>query len=277
MPIICVSMELGALSKEVTEGLAAELALRLVYPQVLNGTAQRMGTPTAYVKRVVEGRAGLLDRRNVSPENLKIFVGAELTAIAAQDNVAFRGWGAEELFRSVPQVASIRITAPFEDRVRNLMESLDTDDREEIVRAIRRSDAAYASSLYQNGQIENFGVHHLVLNTGRCTIDHCVQQIVALMEHPQFQQTEESHKMLANMALEASVRAALRRAEGTRTTNVWIRTVDGVVWLEGMVETRQEREVVETVAASEPGVAHVYNMLRTMREGRHFTRTAANF
>ena len=275
MPIICVSMELGALSKEVTQGVSRELGVRPVYPELLDGAARRMGAPFERIKNVVEGRAGHLAQRQLPEEDLKIFVGAEITAVAAQDNVAFRGWGAEQLFRTIPQVASIRVTAPFEHRVRNLMEQLDCDDRDEIVRAMKRSDAAYASALYRSGP--DHEAHHLVVNTERCTIEHSVQQIVALLDHPQFRQTEESLKMMTDIALEAAVKAALRHTEATSTTDVWVRAVDGSVWLEGMVDTDEQRSAVAAVAASQTGVERVYNMLRPMKEKQHFVRIAANF
>jgi len=133
MPIVCVSMELGALSKEVTQGVSRELGVRPVYPEVLDGAARRMGAPIERIKGVVEGRAGYFEQRRLSGEDLKIFVGAEITAMAAEDNVAFRGWGAEELFRTVPEertaVATVAASQDGVERVYNMLRPMKEKQR----------------------------------------------------------------------------------------------------------------------------------------------------
>ena len=66
-------------------------------------------------------------------------MGEEILDLANRGNVLIRGWGSTLLLRTVPHIPCIRVCAPFEDRVRSLMQRLDTDDeafiRDEIAGA----------------------------------------------------------------------------------------------------------------------------------------------
>ena len=142
-------------------------------------------------------------------------------ALADGGNVVLRGWGATCLLRPVPHVVCVRVTRSFEKRVEWLMGHLGTDDLEFAEAEVRRSDQAHASRMN-----DQFGVtwgdpvlYDLVLNTDRVSVDSCVAQISQLASRPEFAETPESRALLANMALEARVRAALPRV---------IQTVRGV-------------------------------------------------
>jgi hypothetical protein len=187
--------------------------------------------------------------------------------------VVLRGWGATCLLRPVPHVPCIRILRPFAKRVQWLMAELDTDDLDMAEAEIRRSDEANAARMH-----EQFGVtwgdpvlFDLVLNTDRLSVDTCVQQIKALMTRPEFAETEASRALLAGMALQARVRAALRAQESTREVNISIEGSGNHIALRGIVVSAGERTAVEQVAAAVPGVAAVDNQLRVMAASRLFT------
>ncbi len=124
---------------------------------------------------------------------------------------------------------------------------------------------------------EQFGVtwgdpvlYDLVLNTDRVSVDSCVELIRLMTQRPEFAETSESRALLANMALEARVRAALKEHEETRDISITIQAKQGDVKLRGIVLDAEEREQAEHVAIAVPGVSGVTNELRLMTGTRRF-------
>jgi osmotically-inducible protein OsmY len=113
-------------------------------------------------------------------------------------------------------------------------------------------------------------LYDLVLNTERISVESCVQQIRALMERPEFSETEASRALLQDLALQARVRAALRADQRTRDVNVVIDSIAGRVALRGIVATAEELVATAQVAATAPGVTDIDNQLRVMATTRQF-------
>ena len=174
------------------------------------------------------------------------------------------------LLRPVPHIVCVRICAPFETRVRSLMQRLDTDDEEFIRDEIQRSDEAHAAAMQSRFHV-TWGdplLYDLTLNTERVAIDSCVEQIVALTRRPEFGETPESRAKLDNLALEARVRAAFLADPETEDVRVTVVADGGKVALQGMVDTEKERAAASRVAKSVSGVTAVHSGLRTIRRPR---------
>jgi len=166
----------------------------------------------------------------------------------------------------------VRITRSMKKRVEWLMAHLETDDAEFAESEIRRSDEAHATRMHAQ-----FGVtwgdpvlYDLVLNTDRLSIDSCVAQIRTLTERPEFAETPASRALLANMALAARVKAALKDEEATTDIRVTVEAEQGRVTLRGIVLDAEERTLTQDVAARVDGVKGIDNQLRLMTSSRRF-------
>jgi cytidylate kinase len=273
MPVIAMTQEMGSLAKDVALQLAQSQNLAVMRHEMIDHLAQKMDMTKSVIRRLREGKAGLVDRLTVDKESMALYTAQEMFELASRGNVVLRGWGATCLLRPVSHVACVRITRSFKKRVEWLMERLETDDAEFAEAEIRRSDAAHASRMHQQ-----FGVtwgdpllYDLVLNTDRVSVESCVEQIRNLMNRPEFQETAESRAMLANMTLEARIRAALKDNAATRDVSVTIESSGGKVALRGIVLNAEEHSQVEKIAAAVPGVANVDNQLRLMAKSKRFT------
>jgi cytidylate kinase len=231
-----------------------------------------MHVSRSLITRLREGQAGAIERFKADREGMAIYSAEEVLEIAARGNVVLRGWGATCLLRPVPHVVCVRVTRPFARRVEWLLAELDSDDAESAEDEIRRSDQAHASRMHAQ-----FGVtwgdpllYDLVLNTERISVESCVQQIRALMERPEFRETEASRALLHDLLLQARVRAALKADERTREVNVTIDSAAGHVTLRGMVASAGELAATAEVAAATPGVAGLDNQLRVIARSRRF-------
>jgi cytidylate kinase len=273
MPVIALTQEMGSLAKDVALRLAEAGKLGVVRNEVVENVAGRMHVPASLIRRIREGKAGLVERLSTDKQQLALFTAEEVFAQAERGNVVLRGWGATCLLRPVQHVVRVRVTRPFEARLAWLMEHLGTEDRDAAESELRRSDAAHASRM--NAQ---FGVtwgdpllYDLVLNTERVSVESCVEQILQLAARPEFQETPQSRATLAGLALSARVRAALKANEPTGDVDVQIEARDGRVTLSGIVANERERAEAERVATTVAGTGKVDNKLHLMTITRKFT------
>lgn len=273
MPVIAMTQEMGSLAKDVAQELAATLNLSMLRHEVVDHVAGKMHVSTSLIKRLREGKAGLIERATTDRARVALFSSEEVFERANQGHVVIRGWGATCLLRPVPHVVTVRITRSFPKRVEWLMNHLETDDRDFAEGEIRRSDHAHASRMHQQ-----FGVtwgdpvlYDLVLNTDRLSVHSCVEQIRQLTQRPEFQESEASRQLLANMALSAHVRSALKAQDSTQEVNITVEAQKGRILLKGIVVNEQEHKDAESVAAGVQGVLSVDNRLRLMKATRTFT------
>ena len=273
MPVIAMTQEMGSLSKDVAMELATSMNLAVMRHEVVDHVAGKMHVSTSLINRLREGKAGIIERVTTDAERVALYSAEEMFELANKGNVVLRGWGATCLLRPVQHVVCVRITRSFGKRVEWLMNNLETDDREFAENEIRRSDHAHASRMHQQ-----FGVtwgdpvlYDLVLNTDRLSVHSCVEQIRQLTTRPEFQESEESRKFLANMTLAARVCAALKTHEPTQEVNITIEARNGRLLLSGIVLNPAEKNEVEKVTAQVAGVSGVDSKLRLMSPSRTFT------
>lgn len=273
MPVIAMTQEMGSLAKDVALELAQRANLAVMRHEVLDNVAGKMHVPSSLISRLREGKAGLVERLTTDRERVAVYTAEEVFALAAKGNIVLRGWGTTCLLRPVAHAITVRITRSFDKRVEWLMEHLETDDESFAAAEVRRSDDAHAARIKAQ-----FGVtwgdpllYDLVLNTDRVSVQSCAEVIQQLAARPEFQETEQSRAMLANLALSAAVRAALKANESTRETNIEIESQGGKVVLRGIVLNADERAEAQRVAGTVAGEANVDNQLRLMVISRRFT------
>ena len=272
MPVIAMTQEMGSLAKDVSLRVADALGLAVMRHEAIERVADRAQVSSSLIGRLRDGKAGLVERLTTDKRSVALYTAEEVFSLADGGDVVLRGWGATCLLRPVPHVVCVRITRSMKKRVEWLMAHLETDDAEFAEAEIRRSDDAHAARMHAQ-----FGVtwgdpvlYDLVLNTDRLSVDSCVAQIRALVERPEFAETPASRALLANMALAARVKSALKDNEATGDIRVTVEADQGKVKLSGIVLNAQERALTEGVASQVEGVGSVDNALRLMTVPRRF-------
>jgi cytidylate kinase len=273
MAVIALTQEMGSLAKDVALRLAEAGGMATMRNEVVENVAGRMQVPASLIRRLREGKAGLVERLSTDRDQVALYTAEEVFAQAVRGNVVLRGWGATCLLRPVRHVVRVRVTRPFEQRLGWLMDHLGTDDREAAETELRRSDAAHHARM--NAQ---FGVtwgdpllYDIVLNTDRIAVESCVEQILQLARRPEFEETAESRAVLEGLALSARVRAALKANASTGDVDVQIESRDGRVTLSGIVVNEREKEEAERIASTVAGLGRIDNRLHLMTVTRRFT------
>jgi len=250
------------LGKDVARGLGEALGLPVIYHEVIDHLADRLRVRKSHVIRLLDGSAGLLERLSADKTSLALYTADEVYGLAAsctdKGGAIIRGWGATQLLRDIPHVVCVRVCAPFELRKTRMMERLASDDGERVAEEIRANDEAHSAIMRRHFGVQWTEPEHydVVLNTKRVSVDGCVSEVLTLARSPQFEETERSRARLADLALAARVRAALRRAPETREARVQVSSAGGRITLSGASSTDEMLAFVE-VASAVPGVRDV--------------------
>jgi len=265
MPLIAMTREMGSLGKDVAAGIAARSGKRVVYHEIIEPIANKMRLRKSHVERFLDGKSGVWERLTTDKTSLSIFTADETFRFLRDGSTGvIRGWGAVHLLKDVPHVIRVRVCAPMETRVTRMMERLATDDRANVESEIQLSEEAHTAITKRH-----FGVnwrdpelYDLVLSTERLSVDECVEEVASIMQKKCFQETPESMRKLANLALEWSVRSALRRDERTADASFTVECTDAVAKLAGVVDTQAEASAAGEVAGAVEGVKSVDNQLK---------------
>jgi cytidylate kinase len=251
MAVIAMTREMATRGKDVAAGLAQRLGLTVVHHEVVeHDIAERSGIRESEVHRFLEGEASLLERWKIDRKRLSRYTAQEILELAVKGNVLIRGWGATYLLRSVPHVACVRICAPMAMRENVLMDRLGISDPAFARREIERNDAAHNGTMQKLFGIDwtDASLYAIVLNTGRVSIEDCIEHIVRLTESPAFHETPRSRGGLIDQLVETRVRGALDRrfgGSGTAIPGFDATVSSGKVTLSGA--TSDERLIVEAV------------------------------
>jgi cytidylate kinase len=265
MPLVAMTREMGSLGKDVAAGLAKELGVPLVHHEIIDSLADKMRLRKSHVVRLLDGQAGILERLTADDTSMSIFTEAELCSLAMRGKGAIiRGWGATHLFHRVPHVVRVRVCAPQPLRVKRMLERLRTQDEDFVAEEIRRSDEAQSAIMrrYFNVDWTDCTHYDLVLSTERVSVAQCIERVLGLVRSPEFAETEASRRQLADVTLQAGVRAALRGDQRTRELRVAVEASDGVVKLTGLADNEDQTSTAQELAAAVPGVARVTSDLR---------------
>jgi len=265
MPLVAMTREMGSLGTDVAAGVAARSNRKVGYHEIIEPIASKMRLRKSHVERFLDGRAGLWEKLTTDKTSLSIFTADETLRFLRDGSTGvIRGWGAVHLLRNIPHVVRVRVCAPLETRVSRMMERLATDNRETVENEIQLSEEAHSAITKRH-----FGVnwrdpelYDLVLCTERLSVDECVDEIDGMMKRKCFQETDDSVRMVEDLAAEWAVRSALRRDDRTARTHVTIECNRGTARLLGVVDTQSEANAAGEVAAGVEGVKQVDNQLK---------------
>lgn len=266
MPLVAMTREMGSLGKDVAAGIAARTNRKVVYQEIIEPIANKMRLRKSHVERFLEGKSGIWERLTTDRTSLSIFTADETFRFLRDGSTAvIRGWGAAHLLKNVPHVVRVRICAPMELRIERMMQRLGTENRATVENEINLSEEAHGAITRRHFGVNWKDAEHydVVLSTERLSVDECVEEILALMKRPSFQETPESLRRLEDLALEWAVRSALRRDPRTADASIAVKGDGGTARLQGVVQGPEQAAAIAAVAATAEGVSSVDNQLKS--------------
>ena len=262
MAIVTIAHETGSGGPEIGIELAKRLGFRYVDREMLSEAAQRYGVGEDKLTELDEKKPSLFERFDVETRQYITVIQSALLDQAELDNVVINSRGGQMLLRGLSHVLRVFVIAPFELRVKRVMDKMAGQAQEGVdvrttVEMVRRSDQE------KHGRIRylydvNWGdpaLYDLVLNTEKVTVDAAVGALAGLVRS--LVVTEESLQQVRDRALSSRVRAALAAHPDTRKYRLTVEADRGLIRLEGTAALERAAEVAWTV----PGVVDVKGQL----------------
>jgi cytidylate kinase len=258
MTIVAISRELGSGGNAIAAAVAKALDFEYVEREILLRAARVHEVPEEKIAEVDERRLSLWERFDEEKRRYLIFIEAAYYSFAEKGNVVTAGRGGPFFLRDVSHALKVRIMAPFEVRVRRVMEQEKLDHKAAAAR-VRNYDRELS------GRIDYlFGLdwtlpenYDLVINTGNDAWEFYTDLLVSAARHPQYQPTPESQQRVRDLSLAAQVRAAIAKDLVTKNINVEIAAQAGRVALKGVVFSPAMMDAAAEVAKRVPGVSSV--------------------
>jgi cytidylate kinase len=263
MTIIAMTREMGTLGKEVAREFARRRNHSVVHHELVESADERRHPrDESEVYRFLEGSKEELDRWRNNRSHGGYLTAEEVFEIAIEGDTLIRGWGACRLLKSVPNVLSVRVCAPMEFRIEQIMQRLGVDERA-ARREIKRSDAAHSRTFLRFFE-EDWSDpvnYDLVLNTAHLTPKVCADILVDTVASPSFEEGEETRRDLADRLLEARIATALRKAPELERSgrHIQILVEASEVRLYGVVKDGMSKQSAEKIARAQSGVRSVRN------------------
>lgn len=238
MAIITVSR--GSMSGG--EALAKALSERLGWPavsrEVVTDAAEKHGVSERLVAEQLTKGPGWFKRYTAERRLYLIAVESALLERALAGSYIYHGYAGHLLLKGIPGVLKVRLIAPMEYRVRNVMERKGFS-REEGLRYIQQVDkerAQWTQFLYNVdwGDPSNYDV---VFNLLSLPVENIAGMICQAVAAPEFEDSPESRAIFAQAHLAARVKARLAQHEATRGMDLDITAREGVIKVSGTLVT----------------------------------------
>ncbi|MFQ5802794.1 MAG: cytidylate kinase family protein [Candidatus Methylomirabilales bacterium] len=269
MPIIAMTKEMGSLGTFIGKEVAQKLGYEFIRQDIVREAAREYHTLEEKIVEAVEEKPGFFEVFTETARRHHIFVAAEVYEFGLRERVVIMGRWSTYLLKEVDHAVRIRVCAPLDIRVHRVMERFSIGEAEARKR-IQNYDEGAASRIRQFFEVEWADplLYDLTINTAKVSLTTGVAQVRKLMEAPEFQPTDSSLKRLQDLALAAKVRATLKSHRQTARLDVDIVGSHGEVILRGVVPEFLDRQEIERVARTAPGVHSLRSELIVLEEHR---------
>lgn len=263
MSVITISRQLGSLGTEIAQGVAGRLRYEYVDKERIAKALVDYGVPAPEVEKFDERKPPFWDSWQVERKKFIHSLQGVIFDFARKGNVVLVGRGGQILLKNLPGIFHLRVVAPFDFRLRQLLQEVKGDEKQ-AERVLRRSDRDSA------GFIQSFfdvnwdapELYDLVINTQKVRLETAISMILLAVQTPEIREGEkETSEKLGTLALLQRVEAAIMGVLGIDIRHINIQVDGGAVTLRGAVGSVKDKENCERAVAAIPGVCKVDNQL----------------
>jgi cytidylate kinase len=260
MSIVAISETVGSQADEIGRALARRLGYEFEDREIIAKAAERFGESLLELTHVTEEKPGLLERFTHARDHYLSAVEATVLDMAARDNVILCGRSAALLLARFPHVFRVRITAPASVRAARVAHhhGFTTEASVEFVRQTDHERAARVRFLY-HVDWDDLLQYDMTLNTERVSVERAVSLLATALDDPRYRATPRAQRELADLSLTALAKATLQANPATRPLRVFVTCKDGHCSVSGLVDTEEQRQLVQDVLSALPGVTGLVN------------------
>ncbi len=197
MAIITISRQVAAHGDEVACKLSELTGYKFFTRKEIEKKIVELGFPESKMPKFDERKPGFFASLTKNRDEYFNYAQYAILEAAAEQNVIIIGRGAFALLQNVPNVVSVRLVADEKTRIARLCKEFNWDEKQALQR-IHESDTnreGFHNSFY-NIDVNDNSLYHLVVNTGKVTIENAAKTIDTVVKS---QVTEEQEKQGTKM------------------------------------------------------------------------------
>lgn len=229
MSIVSISRGSNSRGAEVAEKAARLLGYRCLAREAVLEASGMYNIPEDELVRAIEQPPSILERTLDGKARYLTTIRAALLTQFSDDNVVYHGFGGHYFVRDIKYALKVRILAELSDRVAIVVERDQIPEPEARRLLLKKDKARRRWGLYLYGvDPEDPSLYDIVLHVSKMGTDGAAEVICNLAQHHKFHSSATSRAKLRDLALAASMEAALVDLE-LDLTIVDITANDGVV------------------------------------------------
>jgi cytidylate kinase len=254
MAIIVMSHEMGAGGPEIGQLLGERLGYRYVDQELISDAAHRYGLLEEKLSHLDESKPTLFERFDAETRRYITVIQTALYEFAEHDNLILMGRGGQWLLRGIPHVIRVRVTAPFDLRVKRLAKKLsgqmgEQTNQRTVVDMVRRDDAEKVGRMRYLYEVDvrDPSLYDVVISTEKLSMEASTDVIAGLARRPELATTPAGAQLVADRALASRVQVALATHPETRKYRITVEAKAGVLTLEGTAALDEAVDVARAV------------------------------
>jgi cytidylate kinase len=268
MATIAIARELGALGEELAAELGRSTGFKIIDRDHLESRLAALGLNPEKHQKYDERKPGLWASLSQERDDYLHYLKLTLYEEAAEGSCIMLGRGAGAILKSMPNLASIRVTAPIADRISRIRKSFACDERHAL-QLIEQSDHDRSGFHKYFFSIDwhdprNYG---LVLNMGDFSLEDAAKIVDDYRRIVSSEERERAGKIRAKELL---------LGQRVVTEIVYVRKIPihfleaeargGRVTLHGVANTEGVIEEALAAARSVPGVEETESTIQVVQE-----------
>lgn len=257
----------------VAEAVAAGLGCPCIGREILIGAAVKLGVDPELLGTQLDRVPSLWDRATAERRGYVVGLRAALAEHVAKGDLVYHSYAGHLLLRDVPAVLRVRVIAPLEARVREVMraEGLDSEAAEALVRRNDEARARWTRIMYGVDWTDP-AQYDLVISLEQLDVAEACACVLEAARRPRFAIGDAAREQHQDFALASAVELALERNPATRGLSMEVTARRGRVTIAGIAPeaampaglTEVFRRELSAVVRAVEGVRDIELDLRTV-------------
>jgi len=210
MPIVTLSSSSQKKRRLIAERIAERLGHTCMSREVILEASEQFNVPEIKLAKAIHDSPTIFERLSNGKERYIAFFKASLLNNLKNGGIVYHGIVGHFFVQRVPHVLKVRIIDSMENRIQEEMEREDVPENVARKRVVQEDRERYnwCSALYKM-DTRDPELYNMVINLERISVDDCVDIICHALDKDSFKKTADAEKQLKDMALTATVKAAI--------------------------------------------------------------------
>jgi osmotically-inducible protein OsmY len=263
MAVLTLSRQSGSFGTQISNALVESLKYRFLDKDSLDKALAKYGISPASLEKYDEKKPSFWEIFSSERNRYLHFLKTVIYGFAMEGNGLVLGRGGQVLLAGIPGIYHVRVIAPPTVRIERIKAAYRCEARqaEQIMRHSDQGRAGFHRFFY-NVNWEDGSLYDLVINTQTFTVETAVEllrEMIALCDSKEQQKSRELR--LKDLCLKQEVETAILYTENIPVKFLETEVHDGVVTLNGTVNSRAAVTRCEETAKAVPGVKQVDNRI----------------